>query len=93
MRVITVTLGAGATAIAPVGLQPDQIRPIQNLVFCAQSATAYVGDSAVSSTNGIELGSGDAVVIPVSRLQYSSDLSEWYLAGTEGDKVSVMVIE
>lgn len=62
----------------------------------ANAATVYVGDDAVSSTNGIELGAGDSVEYTIPETQdvrESLNISEFYVVGTTGDKVRVSFIE
>jgi hypothetical protein len=50
-----------------------------------------LGDLSVSSTRGILLyPTGSATVAP--QVQYSGDLSEFYVNGTAGDVLDIMVL-
>lgn len=88
MFVLTTTAAATATPLLAAAVVPDRIASFQSLIVVASGA-AYLGDAAVSATNGIPL-STIPLVIPANMLQYASDLSEFYVIGA-GIRVTVMV--
>lgn len=93
MQIYTVTIPAsGNVPIVPQDIVVQRNVPFQTLVIGSTTATVYVGDSTVSSTNGIPIPAGGApLVIPTALL--TQNLNGWYLAGTSGNVVTVMVIE
>jgi hypothetical protein len=95
MYVLTITIGSGTrTPFLPAAVTPDKIRPFQTLILqYGGSGSAYIGDANVSSTNGLALTSSIAPVVIPTALQHSEDLQDWYVAGTAGQKLTVMVCE
>lgn len=102
MRSIQVTLGSAATPIVSgetVGGVPSQARIAFQLLIIQNNAAhvCRVGDATVSATKGIALASGSVTPTPplliAPSLEYSSDLSEYYLFGTAGDVIDVLYME
>lgn len=93
MQIYKVTIPAsGNIPIVPQDSTIQRNVPFQTLVIGSTTAAVYVGDSTVSSTNGIPIPAGGApLVIPTALL--TQNLNGWYLAGTAGNVVTVMVIE
>jgi len=90
MRVIEVTLGAGATQI----LAPNQQAPMANiavglLVIAPATAAATLGDNTVTATKGIPVSASAPLVLSFSQPR-GSLLSQYWLFGTSGDKVEVL---
>ncbi len=82
MRVLTVTVGAAATQVTT----NDTIYVTSMLVRA--SGTDYLGDNAVSATNGMPL-----TTTPLS-LSFNtirgSKLSQYWVSGGNGDKVTIL---
>lgn len=98
MRLISVTLLATATPIIQKGVQPANSLPFQVLVIQNNGAAVVrVGDSTVSDTKGIALAPGATLATnPLNvapALEYTSDLYEWFLFGTVGGLVDVMLLD
>ena len=92
MQILKVTLGSGATPIVPQDPTIQRNVSFQTLVIGSTAHTVYVGDSAVSTTNGVPIpASGLPLVIPTALL--TQNLNGWFLIGTASDVVIVMVIE
>jgi hypothetical protein len=84
MRVIEVTLGAGATQ-----LTTDQSLYASFMLVSASTAVATLGDNTVSSSKGIPLGIGTPLALTFSQPR-GSRLSDYWLVGTANDKVEVL---
>lgn len=54
-------------------------------------ADMRIGDSSVSSTKGIKLTAGGSLTSSLP-LAYSGNLNEWWVNGTSGDKLDILVI-
>lgn len=99
MRVITVTGGTnlnvgGATPFVAKGVQPANSLPFQVLVLqYGGTGTAYIGDSSVSSTNGIALTSSSAPLVIAPGMEYTSDLYEWFGIIPTGQKLTVLMLD
>jgi hypothetical protein len=98
MRLIQVTLTAGATPIVVKGVQPANSLPFQWLAIQNNAAHAVrVGDSTVSATKGIAIAAGSTTtqlpLIVNPALEYTSDLYEWFLFGTAADIIDVMLLD
>lgn len=101
MRSLQVTLLATATPVVTKGVQPANSLPFQVLVFQNNSNhLCTVGDSTVSATKGVLLSpTGGASSSAVSMLtvspalEYTSDLYEWYIFGTAGDVIDVLLLD
>lgn len=100
MKIIQVTLLATATPIVAQNATQNsaQLREMfQILVIQNNSANSCrVGDATVSATKGIVLAAGSTTTTPpfiiAPHLEYSSDLSEYYLFGTVGALIDVMYL-
>ena len=97
MYLIQVTLLATATPIAPADIVVARNKNFRALVIQNQSAAnlAYLGDATVSATKGIVLPI--LATIPPSPLSLTpipeeESLSDWYLFGTAGQTVNILVI-
>ena len=93
MRLLQVTLGATATPIVAKGVQPANSLPFQTLVIQNNSANSCrIGDSSVSATRGILLSpSGSVTLAPA--LEYTSDVYEFYIFGTSGSVIDIMLLD
>lgn len=100
MYLLQITLGSGATPIIPKSLAPANSRTFS--VFVAQnngSGAVRVGDATVSATRGIQLdpppsagvAGGSQTITP--SLQFTGDLTEFYLFGTAGQVVDLMIFD
>lgn len=95
MYVSTLTLKTGANPVvakSPNGI--DSIAQFQSVTFQNNNASnaVYIGDAAVSSTNGYKLAAGASVTFSVPIAQ-GEDLKSWFVAPTSAnDKVTVLVI-
>lgn len=98
MRLIQVTLLATATPVVKKGVQPSNSLPFQTLVIQNNAAhVVRVGDSTVSASKGIALAAGSTTttspLIVSPGLEYTSDTYEWYLFGTIGDLIDVLLLD
>jgi hypothetical protein len=87
MKIIQVTLGAGATPVSA------QRIPVQQAIFQNNSANAVrVGDASVSATKGILLASGSpgGSLNMAGFMVYGTDLSLYYLFGISGNVVDIL---
>jgi hypothetical protein len=94
MQLVKVTLGSGATPIIPQDPVVQRNAAWQTVVIGASAHTIYVGDStvSVSGTVGVPIAvGGPALVIPTTLL--TQNLNGWFIAGTSGDIVTVLLIE
>ena len=80
-----VTLGAGATPISATSL-------VSNLIIIQNNTghTTRVGDSTVTTGLGIVVTATPLVLGPFAI--NDADLSGLYIAGTQGDKIDVLVL-
>lgn len=95
MYLKTLTLAAGANRVVPKDPVIDHPAPYQSVTFQNNNATnaVYLGDSAVSSSNGYKLASGTSITF-TTPVGDTEDLKAWYAAPTAGsDKLTVLVIE
>lgn len=89
VKTIQVTLGSTATQVSTVSQQCKWIAFQNNNA----SDVVRVGDSTVSSTNGIVLAGGSpggSFTTPVAYNSTTYNLNTWYLFGTSGDKVDIV---
>lgn len=100
MRLLQVTLTTAATPILTKGNQPANSFPFQVLTIQNNSnAIIRVGDYSVSATKGIQIsptgaGSSDIPWFVLSPgLEYTSDLYEWFIFGTAGSVIDVLVLD
>ncbi len=93
MYMLQVTLTSAATPIVPYGGAPYQASaPFQTVVFCPGAHTYNVGDSKVSASLGATVPTtGPSLVIPTVSL--TQNLNGWYLFGTSGDVITILVLE
>lgn len=94
MRLIPVTLNAAATPIIAKGVQPANSLPFQWLMIQNNAANnCRVGDSSVSATKGILLLASGGSMTAAPALEYTSDLYEWFIFGTAGQIIDVMLLD
>lgn len=89
-RLITVTLGSGATQISSTHAYFNHML-VQN---SSASDTCQLGDSTVTSSTGITLAGANAVNSTVTIGPFSGqqgDASQYYLYGTSGQKAAVLL--
>ena len=107
MRLLQVTLTSAATPIIPKAVLPANSLPFQ--VFLIQNNSAHairVGDYTVSMTVPASVNGGTAgkgiLIEPGSPggsqelspgLEYTGDMTEFYIAGTATDVIDVMVLD
>ena len=96
MHMIKVVIATTGTAqpIIPAAVVPDRIMPFQ--AFIPQnngSHTMYLGDVNVSTTNALVLLATGSVGGICPQLSYTGDLSEFYVIGTAGDILNIMVLD
>lgn len=100
MYLLQVTLLATATPIIPKAVVPANSRTFS--VFVVQNNTSgavRVGDTSVSATRGILLdpppsagkAGGSQNLVPA--LEFTGDLTEFYLFGTAAQVVDIMVCD
>jgi hypothetical protein len=91
LQVTITTTGVSQPILAPA-VVPDRIVPFQQ--FIPQNNGTHnmrIGDSSVSAMRGIIIGiSGSANMAP--QLSYSGDLSEFWVNGTAGDILDILVL-
>ncbi len=90
MKIISVTLGTGATPIS-AGPLPFSWMAIQNNA----AADCHFGDSTVTTSNGITIAKGTPgtpFVVAPGIPGYSYDASQCYLAGTSTNVIQVVVM-
>jgi hypothetical protein len=94
MRLLQITLLATATPIVPKAVVPANSVPFQSLVIQANGNNPVrIGDSRVSGTMGILIQGNGGSYNFITPLEYVGDLKEWFLFGTAGDVVDLLVQE
>jgi hypothetical protein len=95
MHLLQITVGPNATPIIPKAVVPANSAAFSVLYLQNNSGTSVrVGDSTVTASKGILLASGTpggSLTITPS-LQYSGDLTEFYLFGA-GAIIDIMVFD
>lgn len=100
MKILQVTLLATATPIVAQNATQNstQLREMFQILIVQNNSAHSVrlGDASVSATKGLVLASGSTTTTPpliiAPHLEYSSDLSEYFLFGTAGDLIDVMYL-
>jgi hypothetical protein len=89
----SITTTGVAQPIVPAAVVPDRILPFQQFIFQNNgSHNMRLGDSSVSSTQGLLIfPTGSNSISPA--LQYSGDMSEFYVEGTAGDTYDCMILD
>lgn len=93
MRLIQVTLGAGATQISPNLNGPNQSGQVYCSVLIIQNNSTHnvrVGDNTVSATKGILLGPSGGTVTTQPLILRGTMLAQWYLFGTAADVIDIL---
>jgi hypothetical protein len=90
---VTITTTAVSQPILSPAVVPGRITPFQQFIPQNNgSNNMRIGDAGVSATRGIIIGpSGSANVAP--QLSYSGDLSEFYVNGTAGDVLDILILD
>lgn len=96
MHLLQITIAVTGTSqpIIPAAVVPDRILPFQQ--FIPQNNGMHnmrIGDAGVSATRGIILFPSGGSMNVCPQLQYSGDLSEFYVNGTAGDVLDMMVLD
>ena len=79
--------------IIPAAVVPGRVMPFQQLITQNNGSNEMrIGDSSVSSTRGIVLWPSGSNTVSLA-LQYSGDLTEFYVNGTAGDILDIMVLD
>jgi hypothetical protein len=89
-RLITVTLGSGATQISATPAYFNQM-----IVQNDSAAVANLGDSTVTASTGVALAASGAANSIVAIGPFSGqqgDASQFWLYGTGSDKVTVLLV-
>lgn len=92
-----VTLTAVATPVIPKAVVPANSRSFSVFTIQNNSAAAVrVGDSTVSATRGILLdpsnaGAAGGAYTITPALQFTGDLTEFYLFGASGSVIDLMI--
>lgn len=92
MRVLELTLGAGATQVTPnTDTLANQGQPIYVSYMLVQPATdpCTIGDNTVTATKGIVIAAGVAQPFQFNQPR-GSLLSQYYIFGTSGAKVEIL---
>jgi hypothetical protein len=96
MQSLQVTITATGV---PQPLTPIQLKGIANGIYFQQlflqnngSNNMRIGDSSVSTTKGILLYPGGSQTGAMA-IEYSGTLNDWYVVGTAGDVLDIMVIQ
>jgi hypothetical protein len=86
MRIIQVTLGAGATPITT-----------NNNIYCSMlaidnnaAAVVRVGDNTVSATKGISLAATGGIATLTFAFPRGTHLSDWFLFGTAAQVIDIL---
>lgn len=88
VRLVQVTLGAGATQVSSTAT------PVRQIMF-QNNAThdCRIGDSTVTTSKGIKLIAGVGTLNSGPIISYASNLADWYIAGTAADVIDVLYLE
>jgi hypothetical protein len=93
MQIISVTLLATATPIVAQNSTQNRISFQTLIVQNNSAAVCRVGDQTVSATTGIALAPTPSLPLVITcPLEYSSDLSEYFLFGTAGNVIDVLFL-
>jgi hypothetical protein len=85
-----------AQKILPAANNPNTVYPFQWVTFQNNASHSMrIGDSSVSATKGVLLAAGTpggSLTIAPGH-QYTTGLDEFYVEGTAGDVLDVMIVE
>ena len=87
-----------AQPICPAAVVPDRITPFQLILPQNNGANVMrFGDASITSSSGMTIYPASATNAGTSQvfsaLQYSGDVSEFYILGTAGDAYDILVLE
>lgn len=89
---LTITATNTPQRVIPAAVVPDRIAPFQQFVPQNNGSNDMrIGDSTVSSTRGIRLSPGGSLSAAPA-LSYSGDLNEFWVNGTAGDVLDIMIL-
>ncbi len=93
-QVTTVTLTGAVQKIVKSDPIVQRPAPFQWVTFYNPDATnaVYIGDQAVSATNGFKLAAGASKDFYCPQ-GYTEDLNGWYCLGTAASLLTVLVIQ
>lgn len=79
--------------IIPAAVTPDSMHPFQSMIPQNNGSNDMtLGDENVTATNGLYLASGGSAGGLQQMLSYGSVLDEFYVLGTAGDRLNIMVL-
>lgn len=96
MYLLQVTISATNVPqpIIPLAVVPGRSQYFANGFFQNNgSNNMRIGDSTVSSTKGILIGPGGGSQTIAQALNYTADMIEFWVNGTKGDKLDIMVLD
>jgi hypothetical protein len=91
----SVTVTTAATAVRVIATATAVAGNVVGVIIQAHTGTVYVGDSTVSSTNGIKLvaATNDKLTLPINA-QDSIDIKEIYIcSAADNDVANVLYLE
>lgn len=92
---VTIAVTNTNQRIIPIAVVPtNSTHPFQSMIPQNTGANNMrFGDATISPTKGLQLFPSGSVGGIVSPLQFSGDLSEFYVNGIAGDTLDIMVIQ
>jgi hypothetical protein len=95
MHMLKITIATTSTKqpIIPLAVVPANSASFS--IFLAQnngSHIMYLGDASVSTTNSIQLQPGGSLTATPA-LQFTGDLTEFWVIGTANDTLNVMIFD
>lgn len=92
LQVVIAVTGVNQPIIPPAVVPSNSTHPFQAMTpQNTGSNNMRLGDATISTTKGLLLTPVGSVGIS-NQLQFSGDLSEFYVNGTAGDTLDIMVI-
>jgi len=94
MHLLQVTLTAAATPLIPKAVTPANSATFS--IFNVQNNAIHncrIGDTSVSATRGLLLLANGGTFTATPALQFTGDLTEFYLFGTAGDVIDIMIFD
>lgn len=89
IHLVQVTIGAGPTQVSSTGVAALQITIQNNATHSCRA-----GDSTTTTTKGILLAPGTpgGALTTGTLTAFSTNLSEWWIAGTQNDVIDIMYV-
>lgn len=88
-----VTVAATGTEVAIATSAIQNVVAVHFYAPAANTGTVYVGDSSVTTANGIAIEKGTKYIIEAPRGEYISVQTIFVDAATNGDKLNVAVLQ